>query len=411
MSGSVRVGVVGAGDRGNVYAGWVAEHPESARVVAVADPDPDRRSRLAGQHHAATYADTADLLAGTDCDAIVVATPDRHHVEPTLAAIAAGKHVLLEKPMAPTLADCERIAAAAAAYDRIFAVCHVLRYMDYTHVLRDLLAADAIGDPVSVEHTEPLGWRHMAHSYVRGKWANAAESAPMLLAKSCHDLDWLEYVIGRPVRSVASFGKLTHFTAGNAPAQAAGRCLECTLASTCAYSATRAYLGPALAGETGWPLTVITPEPSPETVEYALWEGPYGRCVYVCDNDVVDHQVVLLEFVGGATATFTMTGFSEPANRRTTIYGTHGELRCDGVTISVLDFRTESWRTCHVPGAGGGDHTDGDHGVISAFIEAIATGDAGRISSSAEASLHSHRAVFAAEQARLERRVVNLLPG
>lgn len=405
MSENVSVVVIGAGDRGCTYAGWIEAHPERARVVAVVDPDPVRRERLLARHpDARGFVDWRDLPAEPLAQAALVCTQDAAHVEPAMAMLARGYDVLLEKPIAPTLPEVERVCAAAQASGRIFAVPHVMRYTPHTRVLRELLAGDAIGGIVSVQHVEPVGWFHMAHSYVRGNWRRAADSSSMLLAKSCHDIDWLGFVVGRPIVRASSFGSLTHFRAENAPAGATARCLDCPLERTCAYSATRIYLDRALAGETRWPVSVITADPTPAGVETALREGPYGRCVYACDNDVVDHQVVALEFAGGITGTFQMMAFTDKAFRRTQIYGTQGELTTDGVTIGVLDFRTGERRVVEAgaigdPTAGGG-HGGGDWGLFDAFIAAVAAGDQSLISTDAAATLASHRAVFAIEEAR-----------
>jgi predicted dehydrogenase len=291
----------------------------------------------------------------------------------------------------------------------------VLRYAPYTAVLRDLLAAGRIGEIVSVEHLEPVGFAHYAHSYVRGNWRRADESAPMLLAKSCHDLDWLRYVVGRPVRAVSSFGSLRLFTPAGRPAEAADRCPDCVLRHSCAYSAVRIYDEHLAAGDTAWPLSVLTPDPTPESVAEALRTGPYGRCVWACDNDAVDHQVVALEFDGGATATFTMTAFTTSRPRETRIFGTHGEIFCTGSAIRVTDFRTRQTLTVDVEdiGAAGSPdpllsgHNGGDAALMDAFVTAVATRDAGWLGTTAADALAAHELVFAAERARREGRVVH----
>lgn len=417
----MRVVVVGAGERGTVYAGWVADHPEAAEVVAVVEPDEIRRARFVADFPGITeFADWRDLPSEPVADAAVICTQDRDHVEPALACLAAGYDVLLEKPIAPDPADVERVCAAAEASGRIFAVCHVMRYTPYTLKLREVLASGAIGDIVSVQHLEPVGWFHMAHSFVRGNWRREDESSSMLLAKSCHDIDWLGHVVGRPIRRASSFGSLVHFRPEAAPAGSTERCLDCPLERECAYSATRIYLDPARAGWDGWPVSVALatggePEGGPDAVERVLRTGPYGRCVYRCDNDVVDHQVVAMEFEGGATGTFQMMAFTDMGFRRTQVFGTQGELTGDGETIEVFDFRTQQRTTYSADEVGttgdassGGGHGGGDWGLFAAFVAAVAAGDQSLISTDAAATRASHRAVFAIEEARRTGTVVTL---
>lgn len=411
-STAVTLAVIGAGGRGTSYARWARDHPGRATVVAVAEPDAERRARFRAEHDLsedATFTDWRDLL---DCprvaDAVVIATQDAGHRDPAVALTGLGYDVLLEKPLAPNEGDCREIAASAEAAGVVFAVCHVLLYAPYTRVIKEVITSGRLGDVVNIQHLEPVGFWHQAHSYVRGNWRLAAESSSMLMAKSCHDIDWLQHIVGEPATRVSSFGGLRHFTAANRPDGAASRCVDCSLQETCTFSATRFYGGLLAAGDVGWPLDTVVGEPTQEAVDEALARGPYGRCVYACDNDVVDHQVVNLEFGSGATASFTMTAFAEMGHRRTQIFGTKGELACDGRVITIREFGPQlgsgttqiiDLSTVGDATAGGG-HGGGDGGLMEAFIEAVSTRDTSGIHSGPAASLSSHRTVFAAERAR-----------
>src|SRR5690606_27126449 len=285
-------------------ARWIRDHPETAEVVAVAEPREEYRERLArasGLEPGACFADWREAAALPRlADVALVCTLDDAHLEPAVALAERGYHLLVEKPLAQTRADCEAIVAAARRNRVLLGVCHVLRYAPYTRVLKGLLDSGRIGEIAGVEHLEPVGFWHQAHSYVRGNWRRTDEAAPMLLAKSCHDLDWLRHIVGRDAVAVSSFGSLRHFRPEAAPPGAGERCLECAIEPECAYSAPRIYGRFLAEGRTGWPLDVLNPDPTPERVTEALRTGPYGRCVYHCDNDVVDRQVVALEFEGGA---------------------------------------------------------------------------------------------------------------
>ncbi|RCV52018.1 Gfo/Idh/MocA family protein [Marinitenerispora sediminis] len=414
----VRVLIVGAGSRGGNYAKWIRRHPEVAEVVAVAEPRAAYREPLADAHGIAPelrFADWREAAALPRlADAALVCTLDDAHLEPAVALAERGYHLLVEKPLAQTREDCEAIVAAARRHGVLLGVCHVLRYAPYTRLLKEIIDSGRIGEIVSVDHLEPVGFWHQAHSYVRGNWRSAASTAPMLMAKSCHDLDWLRHIVGRDAVAVSSFGSLRHFRADQAPPGAADRCVDCAAEPGCAYSAPRVYGRFLAEGRTSWPLTVLTPEPTEETVAEALRTGPYGRCVYRCDNDVVDHQVVSLEFTGGVTATFTMTAFNRPRPRETRIFGTRGELYCDGERITHYDFLTDSTDVIDVATANDGlidsGHGGGDGGLLASFLPAVAAGDPSRVATSGEDALRSHLLVFAAEQARLEGRVVRLGP-
>jgi predicted dehydrogenase len=403
----ITLAIVGAGSRGASY-GRRAVNTGRARVVAVADPLDSRRAAFPEAEH---YTDWRELAAlPRRADAVIVATQDRDHVEPAVRFAELGYDILLEKPMAVAEDDCRAIVAAAERSTAIFAVCHVLRYTPYTRALKELLDSGRIGEIVSIQHLEPVGWWHQAHSFVRGNWRRADESTFMLLAKSCHDLDWLVHLTGRRVTRVSSFGGLQHFRPEHRPAGAADRCLDCAAEPGCAYSAKRIYLP--LAGRAEWPLSVLTDDVSEEGVLAALRTGPYGRCVYACDNDVVDHQVVNMEFEGGGTASFTMTGFTPALHRQTRIFGTRGSVDGDGDRLTVHDFVTGRSETVETRPEGdataGGGHGGGDQGLVEAFLTAVATRDPAPILSSPAESLHSHVVAWAAERSRLHGETVSL---
>ncbi|MFI0350352.1 Gfo/Idh/MocA family protein [Actinomadura sp. 9N407] len=421
------IAVVGAGLRGSTYARRILATARG-RIVAVAEPDPQRRERFAAEHRIPpdrVFASWTELVdAGREhrlADGAIIATQDTEHAEPAVRLAGQGYHILLEKPMATTEADAERVVAAAERAGTMLAVCHVLRYTPYTRLIRHLLDAGRIGTPISVQHLEPVGWWHHAHSYVRGNWRREDESGPMLMTKSVHDIDWMIHVMGETPSRVGSFGRLSHFRPENRPAGAAARCLDCSVEPECAYSAKRLYLSCLGDPEReAWPLGAITDDFTKEGVVAALREGPYGRCVYDCDNDVVDHQVVNMEFPSGATGTFTVTAFSPYAQRQTRIFGSAGCIEGDGVRLSLRDFVTGELETFDtgsgpVPAstrpeheAPDGRHDAADEALADAFVAALAAGDPAPLASGGRESLASHRVVWAAERARHAGTVVGI---
>ncbi|GAA2800721.1 Gfo/Idh/MocA family oxidoreductase [Kitasatospora paracochleata] len=416
------IAILGAGARGTAFADLVAERPEVARVTAVAEPRERFRGDLAAKHHIAPefrFTHWRDLLARPRlADIALIAVQDAEHAAAATALAGIGYQILLEKPMATNEADCEAIAEAARRNGITLAVCHVMRYTPYTVKLKQLLREGAIGDIVSLQHLEPIGNYHFAHSYVRGNWRREDESSPLLLSKSCHDIDWMADIVGQRVARVSSFGSLTHFRPEAAPEGASDRCVTCLLQDSCAYSATTLYrdgLRDGRADDGGakrYMTRVVTGgELTEQAVADALTDGPYGRCVYRSDNDVPDHQVVNLEFENGVTAGFTLTAFTPLENRHTKIFGSHGQLTGDGRRIEIYDFRTEQ-RTLHDtavdgPSAAEG-HGGGDRALLNAYLDALHGGRPELIVSGIEATLASHRVVFAAEHARRTGGVVEL---
>ncbi|MCX6875905.1 MAG: Gfo/Idh/MocA family oxidoreductase [Verrucomicrobia bacterium] len=420
----VTLAIIGAGKRGEAYADYAKKHPDQLRVAAVAEPRKVLRERLANDHKLPPERcyDGYEAFAREPklCDAVAICTQDRMHLAPVEALAPKGYAILLEKPLSHDPEECARIVACVRQHGNLFACCHVLLYTELTRKLRELLRGGVIGDIVSMQHLEPVAWWHQAHSFVRGNWRNSAESSFMLLSKSCHDIDWMRHIIDRPCRQVVSFGSLRHFKASEKPPGAADRCLEClpAIERQCPYSATKLYLD---SFGRDWIIDylndVITAgNPTRESVRAVLASGPYGRCVYACDNDVVDHQTVMLECEGPVTATFTMTAFTPTMHRATRIFGTRGFIETDFVRIKVFDFLTER-ETVHdtaiEPDSSTAAvcHGGGDYHIMHAFVHAVATGDLSLIHSGPDETLASHRIVFAAEQSRREGRLIQLPQG
>ncbi|XP_015233209.1 PREDICTED: uncharacterized protein LOC107086634 isoform X1 [Cyprinodon variegatus] len=419
MTSPVRVIVVGAGCRGAGYAQFATIHPKRMKVVAVADPRKFARTKLQKQHKIEDQNIFEDWQSIAElekfADAVLICTPDRIHKDPAVAFAKKGYHILLEKPMATSAEECRAIVEACTQAGVMLSVGHVLRYDPLIHEIKVLIDAGAIGDVIHIQHLEPVGFYHFAHSFVRGNWRNEAESSFALLAKSCHDIDLIHHWAGaRRCVKVSSFGSVSHFRKEKKPTGAGDRCIDCSVEGNCPYSACKIYLNSVKKGHTGWPVSVICPNSVPdiESVTEALKTGPYGRCVYDCDNDVCSNQVVNMEFEGGLTAAFTMVAFTEEiCQRKTTIYGSRGELSYNGSEIRVFDFLTQrstkhtaSWEAAKHYGMSG--HGGADYHLINTFISAVANNDPSMIRSGPEETLISHLLVFEAERSRVENRVV-----
>ena len=414
VSAAPRLAVIGAGTRGQGYAALAAQ--AGGEISAIAEPDEMRRHRV-GDRFGVPIASRSpswellELSAG-DVDGVIIATMDSLHVDPALRFVRLGVPVLLEKPIATTWDDCARLNDGLVDDSPPVIVAHVLRYAPYTRLLRDLIEDGALGDIMSIHHLEPVGFWHFAHSFVRGNWRSTADAAPFLVAKACHDVDWVMHLIGSDCVAVASFGSLKHFRREMRPAGAADRCVDCSVA--CDYDARTIYLDMANAGDYSFPVSTIVEEPTVAAVEHAIAHGPHGRCVWGCDNDMVDTQVASLLFDGGETATITVSAFTEARGRHSVITGTRAEATVtdEGVSLySFRDRRTRFYSSGRVSPSGNQagintGHGGGDGALIEYFLSEIAVPtESGR--RAFDDALRSHRVAFAIERARLENRVVD----
>ena len=404
--------VIGAGDRGrHVYGKYALEHPNELMITAVAEPNEQRRKefqKLHGIPDDRCFTGYEELFGQPRlADAAFICTQDGMHYSPALLARQAGYHVLLEKPISNTAEECVRIwkDCTHGGEGQIFAICHVLRYTPFFLQIKSMLDSGMIGRLANIQYEEDIGFYHFAHSYVRGHWKDSSASSPLVLAKSCHDLDILRWLAGGPVASVSSSGSLLEFRPENCPPGAPEYCAwGCPSAQECPYNAVRLYqwFEPA-----NFLSEIVKLEDPMHDLEHALFHSDYGRCVYRCGNNVPDHQTVGLSFFNGVEAQLAITAFSSKITRHVRIMGTKGEIVGDMARnlISYRDFSTMKKTKIHldVPAEG---HHGGDRGLTGSFVRSIASGK-NDLPTEVSQSLESHLMAFAAEKARTEQTVVN----
>ncbi len=407
--------LIGAGSRGKTYTDKAKLFGDTFRVTAVAEPIADRREYIKREHDIPDdmcFESWEPLLSKPRlADAAVICTMDRDHLAPALAAIRQGYDLLLEKPVCPTPEECYLIEKEAKKYGVKVLVCHVLRYTAFFRAIKRLIDDGTLGRVINIQHREDVGNVHQSHSFVRGNWGNSDSSSCMILAKSCHDMDILQWLIGKECKRVQSFGSLSYFTPENAPEGSAERCLDCVYADTCEYSAKKLYLE----SDSEWFRRSSTKmiQPTDADVEKALRTTQYGKCVYKCDNNVVDHQVVNLEFEDDVTVTFSMCAFTK-GGRELRVMGTKGELvgRHGETELQLYEFATSQWRSIPIESKAVdqtivGGHGGGDVGIMAAFSDLLSGIPNISLCDISEA-VNNHMIAFAAEESRLSGKVVDM---
>ena len=404
----LKVILIGVGNRGKTYTDIMRGLPEQFELVAIADPIDDRRLHKQKRWNLPddmVFTDWRPLLEkGKIADLAVIATMDREHFGPAMKCIELGYDLLLEKPIAPTLEECREITRAANEKGTKVVICTVLRYTKIFNAIKSVIDSGRLGKIMSINHEEGVGNIHQTHSFVRGNWGNAERSSDMLLQKSCHDVDILQWLIGKKCKKVQSFGMLSYFKEENAPEGSAERCIDCPVAENCMYNAVKIYFDDK---ENRWFRTTSTHkvEPNDDDVMEALRTTQYGKCVYKCDNNVVDHQVVNMLFEDDITVTFTMNAFNK-GGRFIHIMGTKGELRAamdESTPITVYDFaadKTETVDSTKAKDGINGGHGGGDGGIIGALYAYLNGTYTGNSVPEIEESYYNHAIAFAIEEAR-----------
>ena len=402
--------LIGAGSRGMIYGQWAKNH--NMEITAIAEPRQDRlhnAAQLFGVSEENCFSDGTELFAqGKLADAAIIATLDRDHFGHVMQALSCGYDILLEKPISPDPKECIEIEKAALALGRQITVCHVLRYTNFFGKIKEILDSGELGKIVAIKHSENIGNFHMAHSFVRGNWRNDRLSSPIIMQKSCHDLDILLWLTGAHCTKVAAFGGLSYFREEYAPDGSSDRCCSCAVAETCRFEAKKAYLP--ILGQ--WPADVVCLEQTEETLLEALRTGPYGRCVYRCDNNVCDHMSILMDFDNGVTATFSLTAQTSACHRNIHIMCEDGEIEADDGKRQIVvrkhvssqaDTFEETIINVRTNGSG---HGGGDAGIMEDFCLCMTHNGESR--SSISRSVESHLMACAIEQARLTGTVVDM---
>lgn len=399
---------LGAGSRGNVYGNYAVQYPDQLDIVGVAEPIPLRNERYSRKHaipDAQRFKTWEDVFKVPKfADAIIISTPDNLHYGPCMKALSMGYDILLEKPISPSEKECREILALAKKTGRIVAVCHVLRYAPYFMKLKELMHSGVIGDVVSIQHFEPIAYEHMAHSYVRGNWHNSKATTPIILAKSCHDLDILKWMLDTSSKKIQAFGDLKWFRKENAPAGSTERCTDgCAVEKTCPYSAIDQYI-------TRKKRIYVFDMPEDKNdwnnfLRKQLETTNYGRCVYRMDNDQPDHYTTNILFDKNVTASFSMEAFTSYEGRRTRIMGSLGDIVGDMSSMEMTDFRTgkkTNWSQDTDM------HGGGDWRLVADWIQAVSQQNPSLLTSTIDASIESHVMGFAAEKSRKEHTVVEI---
>ena len=403
----VSIVAIGAGNRTNKYLEYVKQHPDKVKLVGVVELNDIRRKHVAdcfSLDASQCFVDYRDFFQHpVEADAVMICTPENMHFEPTMQAIERGYHILLEKPIAQTLEECMLIAQAARKHDVLVSVCHVLRYHPYFMKIKELVDSGELGNIISINHRTSVGLDRTAHGFVRGLWRKEAVTNPMLMSKCCHDIDFLLWLTKTPCRKLTSFGSLRWFKEKNAPEGSAARCVDCKVESRCPFSAVDLYRV-----RRDWIANFDVPEGKTidEVIEEQLRYGLYGRCVYRCDNDVVDHQIVSMEMESEVTINFSMDVFTVKDNRETHICLTEGEIDGDETRLKVCRFRGAKEEVydfsdlAHQP-----FHAGADLNIVADFIDAIQK-NRRNVVTSIEQSVESHRICFEADRSRKEQRTI-----
>ncbi|MBQ7384327.1 MAG: Gfo/Idh/MocA family oxidoreductase [Clostridia bacterium] len=410
--------VIGAGSRGTCYSEIGAAIGDAFKIVAVAEPIDARRNYMRdkfGIPEEMCHLSWEDFLSRPKfADIAIIATMDRDHIAPALAAIEKGYDLILEKPMGATPEECCQIERAAAKKGVFVQVCHVLRFTPFFCALKSLILDGKIGKVVHIQHAECVGNVHQSHSFVRGNWGNSDRSTPMIVQKTCHDMDIMQWLIGKNCTRVHSFGSLTYFKAENAPEGAPERCIDgCPHADTCYYNAVRLYTKD-LRNSSFIQAVVPDNNRTEEDILEALRTTNYGRCVFRCDNNVVDHQTVNLEFEDGITASFTMCAFNK-GSRNIRIMGTDGELIANmgDQFITLYDFATQKFEKINISDVAvnetiDGGHGGGDAGIMNAVSNYLNNAKATVSLCSIKETCRNHLIAYAAEESRLTGKVVDM---
>ena len=407
------VSILGAGSRGaEAYGRIMMSQNDRYKIVSICDISKvkvDKYQKLFNLDKNNCFTDENEFFKERRSDCLVLATMDEDHVRQCIKAFELGYDVLLEKPISPKIDELYALLESQKKHNNKALVCHVLRYAPLFTKIKELLDKKVCGDLVMIDSIEQVCFWHQAHSFVRGNWRNSDETSPMILQKCCHDLDLLQYYANSKCDTISSIGSLRFFKKENQPEGAADRCTKCKYVDTCTYSAKRFYIGEWKkigSVENGWPYNVITTKVplTEESLYEAIDKGPYGRCVFACDNNVVDNQIVMMRFKNGVNANLRMTAFTPEGGRIMKFYCTNGEIDLldakEKIVVTKFYEEPEIIDLNLLLDEGGHNHGGGDAGIIDSFYKLLCGENMS--GTSLENSVESHLMALKAEESRLE---------
>lgn len=401
----LKIAIIGYGGRGRLYSAILKNNP-SVEIVAICDCNKDKlllAKKELGVSEEALFASEEEFFAHKKlANILFVCTQDNLHFCHAIKGLESGYDLLLEKPIACSMEECKSIEAKAKELEKNIFVCHVLRYTPFYMGIKKQLDSGKFGKVISLSTTENVAYWHQAHSYVRGNWNNDNRATPMIIAKCCHDLDLISWFMDDTCEAVSSFGSLSVFRKENAPKNSAEYCLDCKEKGACPYSAEKIYIKDrAEKGKLGWPCDIIVNEPTVEKLYDALKTSKYGKCVYKCDNNVVDHQVVNMQFKNGRTAQLTMTAFSEECFREIRLHCEKGDIAGNMIDniLTCNIFGKETYQIdVNIDADTDYGHGGGDFGMLQTLVD-FYEGN-GALNTTIAESMQSHYIGFAAEQSR-----------
>lgn len=417
MCKQITVSILGVGQRGaSCYGEPMFDMKDKYKIVSLCDSDVEKLNKYKkhfGIPDECVFDNDDEFFKERRSDLLIIATLDDSHVALAKRAIPLGYDILLEKPISNKLSELIELRELAKECHSFIMVCHVLRYTWANRTIMEVINSGRLGKLIHIDHTEQIAHWHFVHSYTRGNWRNTAFSAPMIMAKSCHDLDLLQQYAGSKCKSLSSVGNLTWFKKENAPDGSADRCVECKFCDSCPYSAKYRYIDLWKADNKPqyWPYNVLSLEPLSESVlEKAIRDGQYGRCVYKCDNNVVDHQSVMMTFENGINATFNVTAFTKNMGRISVFRFSGGELLYEEEKGTIIEkpFRGENVVHSASDKEDVMMHGGGDIGMINALYATL-SGEKNAADTSLENSIESHIMAIAAEDSRVSDGKVVLL--
>lgn len=410
----VKVAILGLGSRGATTYGDYLITLNDVKISAICDIDKDKLNFYQNKYHVEKkdcFLNSEDFFkAGKLADILIIATMDQDHYSQAMKALDLKYHLLLEKPIALNLNQCLDIENKALKNNLYVVVCHVLRYSLFYKKIKEIVNSKILGNIININTTENVGYWHQAHSFVRGNWNNSNKTSPMILQKCCHDFDILNWIIDKKPLNVSSFGSLSLFKKENAPKDSSNYCYDCKIQNNCPYNAVKYYVDSIKNDkDLGWPYDVVVLNPTKDKVLAEIKNGPYGRCVYKCDNNVVDHQIVNIQYEDNITATHTMCAFSKDCYRDIKIFATRGDLIANTLNNTIIyhtfvdnkEFVIDvSKLTNDLSG-----HMGGDKLMINELLKLI-NKETSQLDSSIEKSVLSHVIAFAAEESRINKGVV-----
>ena len=401
----VKLAIIGTGLRGAyTYAPLIAKYKDKCEIVAFVENKKGRRDLFLEKYPVdkdMVFDNLNDFIAHDKlADAVIISHYDLLHYDTAQVLLVKGYDVLVETPVANSLDGLVHLKEYSLKNkDRLFMVAYNNRYSSFYTKLKEIVDDKKLGDLINISYNVDIGYQNFVHNYVRGNWRITSDTATIMLTNSCQDIDMMINLSKGKCQKVSCFSDLRIFNWENFNTKMSENCFRCSEEESCPFSAKKIYLQ-----EDKFINNSVHINPTKDNLEAILKQGPYGKCVFYCDNDVCDNLTSIFKFDNKVTSNFNINAFTKESDKKIRLFYKEGEVEASfkQKEIKIKSFLNTDEKIIKI------DQENTDEKLFLDFIDRVKNKNYKSCISDVGSVIESHVATFAAEFANVSETVVDV---